>query len=116
MDVVGALVADLVSDAGHLESSDLVPLNLELLLLATREDRVRQQVVEDLRSSVRWFQERLGPVVGAIAARHGLSEQEVAIVVLAMANGLILQRSIDSEAVPLDLIERAVRLLLGTGG
>lgn len=111
-----ALVADLVSDAGHLESSDLVPLNLELLLLASREGRVGQQIVEDLRSSVSWFQERLGPAGGAIAARLGLSEQELAIVVLAMANGLILQRSIDPEAVTLDLIERAVRLLLGTGG
>ncbi len=46
------------------------------------------------------------------AARHGLSEQEVATVVLATANGLILQWSIDPQAVPLDLLDRAVRLLL----
>jgi AcrR family transcriptional regulator len=112
MDVVGALVADLVSDAEHLESSDLVPLQLELMLLACREERVRRQVAEDLHGSVSWFLERLGSRAAPIAARHGLSEQEVATVVLAMANGLILQRSIDPQAVPLDLLDRAVRLLL----
>lgn len=88
------------------EDRELQILNLELALLGTRNDEIR----EHLRKSERDQIDRLAPLLPDDSEED---RRQRAILLLGLSNGLALLRMIAGDAVPLEGVDRAMRRLAG---
>jgi AcrR family transcriptional regulator len=92
---------------------ELAPLQAEFWLYAVRNPAAKKVIADSLSGQV----DELEPVV-ARALRHfgtppDADPREVAVIVLALFQGLARRRRLDPAAVPGDLLARALRWLFG---
>jgi AcrR family transcriptional regulator len=110
-DPFGALTGMFVKAADR--DRELAPLQAEFWLYAVRNPAARKVIADSLSGQA----DELEPVV-ARALRHfgtspDASSREVAVVVLALFQGLARRRRLDPGTVPDDLLARALRWLFG---
>jgi len=92
---------------------ELAPLQAEFWLYAVRNPAAKKVIADSVSGQV----DELEPVV-ARALRHfgaqtGTAPREVAVIVLALFQGLARRRRLDPAAVPDDLLAQALRWLFG---
>jgi AcrR family transcriptional regulator len=110
-DPFDALTGMFVKAAGR--DRELAPLQAEFWLYAVRNPAARKVIADSLSGQV----DELEPVVARALQHFGASpdaaSREVAVVVLALFQGLARRRRLDPDAVPDDLLARALRWLFG---
>jgi AcrR family transcriptional regulator len=93
--------------------SETSPLAAEFWLYAVRNPEALELVAERLGEEDRGLE----PVIAAAMERYGtppgISPEEMALVAMALFNGLVRRRRIDPGAVPDDLFGRVLRRLFG---
>ena len=109
-DPFGALTGMFVKAADR--ERELAPLQAEFWLYAVRNPAAKKVIADSLSGQV----DELEPVVARVLQRFGATPdaapREVAVVVLALFQGLARRRRLDPAAVPEDLLARALRWLL----
>jgi AcrR family transcriptional regulator len=110
-DPFGALTAMFVKAADR--DREAAPLQAEFWLYAVRNPAAKKVIADSLSGQV----DELEPVVARALQRLGgppdAVPREVAVIVLALFQGLARRRRLDPAAVPDDLLARALRWLFG---
>jgi AcrR family transcriptional regulator len=95
------------------QGSEMSPLTAEFWLYAVRNPEAMELVAANLGEEDRGLEPVIAAAMERFGTPPGLSAEELALVAMALFNGLVRRRRIDPGAVPDDLFGRALRRLFG---